>query len=241
MLKTGILPKPGIIHIGLITLAVFGLIAVTSVAISAGKDSHRPSNLNLITKVRADLCKKHPTFSYLCDNLAQYEGQSAVYSKSPPCGVYGDVNWVRSPIGNIRKVNKDDVQRIIKHIEGSKELRPEGKTHADVNGDGQINNQDVNLVLDYLEGRITTFPVCAAGGGTVLDRGPCYPVGDVNNDGAITDNDAQDILKYVAGIPPAGFKEDRAHIKGKNTITSIDAQLLRQYLARSIRTWPGCD
>ncbi|OGE09888.1 hypothetical protein A3A60_04855 [Candidatus Curtissbacteria bacterium RIFCSPLOWO2_01_FULL_42_26] len=71
-------------------------------------------------------------------------------------------------------------------------------------------------------------------------RGPCYPVGDVNNDGVIKPDDVQIILNYVAGIKPAVFTPGRADVNKDGKITSVDAQLIKQFLEDKIKTFKAC-
>ncbi len=71
-------------------------------------------------------------------------------------------------------------------------------------------------------------------------RGPCYPIGDVNGDGVIKPDDAQTILNYVAGLKPTQFFPDRADVNKDGKIDSVDAALIKQYLAESIKSFAAC-
>ena len=71
-------------------------------------------------------------------------------------------------------------------------------------------------------------------------KGPCYPVGDVDNDGVLKVNDATAILNYVAKVKQPTFYTDRADVNKDRAITAVDAQLIQQYLAGSIKTFAAC-
>ena len=73
-----------------------------------------------------------------------------------------------------------------------------------------------------------------------LVKGPCYPVGDVDGDGVLKANDATAILNYVAKIKQPTFYTNRADVNKDGKITAVDAQLIQQYLAGSIKTFPAC-
>ncbi len=116
------------------------------------------------------------------------------------------------------------------------------KDRADVNHDGAVFSADAEIIRQFLDGKIKTFPGCTPSSNppSPAGRGPCYPIGDVNGDGAVNDLDAQAILNYVANITPARFLPERADVNRDGSITAVDAQLIRQYLAGYLTRFFSC-
>ena len=88
------------------------------------------------------------TFKWVCELLP----------KVPPCGNYGDVD-------GDGYVTENDVNLIIEYaISGwpveSPLTESEFVERADVNDDGVVNIGDATVVLNYLLGALTSFPVC---------------------------------------------------------------------------------
>jgi len=78
-------------------------------------------------------------------------------NKTPPCGNYGDID-------GDGVVSTDDAVYVMRHAIFGDELyplTPAQKIKADVDGDGEVSEADAQLIADYVEGIIDTFPVCA--------------------------------------------------------------------------------
>jgi len=67
------------------------------------------------------------------------------------------------------------------HGSGGFDFSPEQQARADVNGDGEIDVEDATMVMAYVNGEISTFPVC--------QETECSDSIDNDGDGLIDEND----------------------------------------------------
>ncbi len=142
--------QKGIIHLGVLVLVVFGLVAATAVGILASNNNSNDGNRSLSTRL---ICISNPTSSK-CKPI----GPPVVLEPKPispkgPCYPYGDVD------GN-GKVEDADAVAILQHVAGIKPLGKDFQKVADVNKDGKVDSIDAQLIKQYLSGKLTTFPAC---------------------------------------------------------------------------------
>lgn len=232
--------KLGAVHLGLVVLAVFGLIAATSVAILAEKSESRPFSNRTISCLRdrnSPRCK-------------QDRG---------PCYPTGDVN-------NDRKVDRQDADLILQYDTGLATIKKNFLKRGDLNKDNTVNVVDAMFLLQYLEGARTTFDACNSGVAAptpviIDDRfptptpspspspitirktaGPCYPQGDVNNDRKVSFDDADKIQKYDVGLETINSDLlKRGDVDSDSLVNVTDALLIRRYLEGLEITFPSCN
>lgn len=94
-----------------------------------------------------------------------YAAESAT-SKPSPCGSYGDIN-------GDGVITNDDAQLL---FSGTGGLTIDQRRNADLNNDGKINVVDTQLILRYLAGNVTTFPVCPIPTSTLTPSPTSKPV-----------------------------------------------------------------
>lgn len=92
--------------------------------------------------------------------------KSYIYSKSPPCGSYGDI----APLNGDGKIsvtdtsgdyqNIDDAERVPASVTKIIRLTGKEKKLADVDGDKDVDAVDALKINQYAKGLISTFPVC---------------------------------------------------------------------------------
>jgi len=252
--------KSGIIHLGIMAIVFVSFFAIASIAIFA---NHTASSERLLSRanIYQSICKRDPVrYAKYCQKAEEFKqkataarikenqnpASSISISPTGPCRPIGDVN--RDGI-----LDDQDAVAILNHRAGiniipSNDL--DRQTRADVDKDGQITSSDASLIRQYLSGQITTFPQCPAENSStptplpsISSRGPCPPMGDVTGgENRLDDTDAQAIVDHVANIKLlSGFDRIvRADVNGDGKITSIDAALIRQYLAGQITTFTGC-
>ena len=134
----------------------------------------------------------------------------------PKVMLLGDVN-------GDNKIDDDDVNDILKHINGIEEIPEERLPAADIDGDGEITKDDAQLLNDYIHGKPVDEPIAQPVKVLIL--------GDVDGDGDIDTDDVNDILRHINGIEE--IPEDRqpaADIDRDGEITKNDAELLQKYL-----------
>ena len=76
----------------------------------------------------------------------------------------------------------------------------------------------------------------------------CGSFGDVDHNGLITATDSEMVLDFIAGnaqftptqIEEADVDDDPAVISSRADVTSIDSQLILQYITGQINTFPVC-
>ena len=92
--------------------------------------------------------------------------KSYVYSKSPPCGSYGDIAPKRGDgkisvtdvSGDYDKI--DDAERVLASVTKIIRLTGDEKKLADVDRDKDVDSVDALKIYQYAKGLINTFPVC---------------------------------------------------------------------------------
>ncbi len=92
--------------------------------------------------------------------------------KTPPCDSYGDVD-------SDGYVTSDDNNLIRKYMTGQASLTQEQLHRADVNADGEVNVLDIQTISLYVNGTISTFPVCEEQKNISIDQFTCTPVGSL--------------------------------------------------------------
>jgi len=125
--------KTGGIHLGIVALFIFGLLAATSVVTLAEKSDSRPfgNTIKCLRDQNAPGCKKD----------------------RGPCYPIGDVN-------NDRKLDREDADLILKYDTGLATIRQNLLKRGDLNKDNLVNVVDGMFLLQYLEGSRTTFDAC---------------------------------------------------------------------------------
>ena len=134
----------------------------------------------------------------------------------PKVLILGDVN-------GDNKIDDDDVNDILKHINGIEEIPEDKLPTADIDGDGEITKVDAQLLNDYIHGKPVDAPIAQPVRILIL--------GDVDGDGDIDTDDVNDILRHINGIEE--IPEERqpaADIDRDGEITKNDAELLQNYL-----------
>lgn len=75
-------------------------------------------------------------------------------SRQIPCGRYGDLNYDR----RITAADMDLLKRYVVRLDkpSSAQLK-----YADLNGSGTLTSADIAILNSYLQGRLSTFPICS--------------------------------------------------------------------------------
>jgi len=249
--------KSGIIHLGILAIVFILISIVATVAILADK-SDSPERYLSKANVYQTFCNRDPVrYQNYCKKAEAYKqkataarlkenqnpASSISISPTGPCYPIGDAN-------GDNKLDDADAQAIVDNVAGIKLLTGSNKTFADVDSSGFITSADATLIRQYLSGQISKFPRCPTVNSStptplpnISSRGPCPPMGDVTGgENRLDDTDAQAILDHLAGIKLlSGFDRIvRADVNGDGKITSLDASLIRQYLAGQITDFTGC-
>ncbi len=142
--------------------------------------------------------------------------------------LYGDVN-------GDNQVNSQDALEILKQIAEEKEDFLDKKLKvADVDGTGEVDQIDVQLILKKSSGLLKKFPIEEGKYG--------FKAGDVNQDTKITSQDALLIQKYIGKEKSLTvYQQVLADVSGNGTITELDAELILQYASKKIKSFPVID
>ncbi len=175
---------------------------------------------------------------------AQIRYTSVGSSKPFVCENYGDLNLDG-------RITKDDANMALQIFQGKINPNTSGKEYmrvvGDVNDDEKVDTTDAQIIQQYLEGKTSTFPVCAK-----LKLSPCNNLGDVTGDGKISKIDAQEALNIVVGNPNSIYtskpytdeQKRRADVDLQSSngekVTSRDALVILKYLLGEITTFEGC-
>ena len=135
---------------------------------------------------------------------------------------YGDVN-------NDDKVDYDDLKLLVKYVHNSTKMNSYEKTVSDLNGDGQINMNDIIILHKHLGGidGYNTIPV------DVEKETLIY--GDVNGDGKVTKEDATYCLYFTFFPDEYPLSKESALMADVNLdgeITDKDAVIINYYINR---------
>lgn len=173
----------------------------------------------------------------------------ASVSKSLICENYGDLDLDG-------KISQKDVDIMSQISKGTLVANTSGKEYMLVVGDvddttvvdKKVDDNDVRIVQEYLDGKSNTFPVCAN-----LKPTPCGALGDVTGDGKISKIDAQEVLNIVVGNPNSIYTGkpyteaqkknadvDLESLSNGERVTSADALHILRYLKGETNTLKGC-
>ena len=229
--------QKGLIQLGLIVLVLVGLTVASSFALSAsGRLNIRPFNniQGLLSDENQQGSNRESgqKQSGPDDNCGGEPNKHCNLGNDPgPCYPWGDVD-------NDGKVTYNDSVTILKYIRG---INPPVffKDRADLDANGKIEPIDAGLIRAYISGneKIPPFPVC---GNPQAPKGPCPPLGDANGDGVVNIADVRAIISYAHGVKPAVFFPSNADVNKDGAIFSADAELIQQFIAGTIKTFPGC-
>ncbi|HHV29536.1 MAG TPA: dockerin [Clostridium sp.] len=103
---------------------------------------------------------------------------------------------------------------------------------ADVNYDAAITMQDVNILADYILGKISSFPA-----------GVTYTVyyGDLNGDQLVTTADQKVVSDYILGKTSLTFRQFvAADVDGDGYVNSLDLAYITQHINEQIQHFPVC-
>lgn len=140
---------------------------------------------------------------------------------------YGDVNEDGT-------VNAEDALIVLQYASGKKSLDDDKIKIADVDGNGEINQIDAQLILKKSTKLIVIFPVEEDAYG--------FAAGDVNFDGKINSSDAQLVLKYIESKTIlTEYQQTLADVSGDGNVTQLDAELILNYSAKKISSFPIVD
>lgn len=119
------------------------------------------------------------------------------------------------------KLHSNDCVLVSRHLSAIQELTPEQKRLADVDGDGEVTQADLNLIFLKVVGTLTQdFPIL---------------VGDVNQNGKIQANDAR-LAARIASNPSKAdaISKVLADVNGDQIVDAFDAKLIAQKAANII-------
>ncbi len=117
-------------------------------------------------------------------------------------------------------VNMDGVINLedVNLLKSGATLRREEKILADVNCDGKYNNEDYNILKNFVDGNISTL----------IDS---YVKGDINGDGRVTALDVEYLYSYLNNKSTLTEKQlKRANINGDNKVNKDDLKELVDWL-----------
>lgn len=172
------------------------------------------------------------------------QGQITQAADTAPlsCGQYGD------PDGN-GTVNANDYLLINKYLVQEVTFTPDQIKRADVNGDLKVTAFDQLLVLNFVDGVDSTFPVCAdrdSDGFTdavenYIGTDPYKSCGanawppDFNNDGVVN---VTDTLRYKGTLPRVAVSaaDRRLDLDANGTLNVIDVLKLKPYMLKQCTT-----
>jgi hypothetical protein len=86
----------------------------------------------------------------------------------PTCKPPGQIRDYGDVTGN-GSITMTDLTNVANHINGTVPLTGDKFIRADVDGDGVVTQNDLELIGAYISDPNTVFPVCAAAGGDVVD------------------------------------------------------------------------
>ena len=120
----------------------------------------------------------------------------------------GDIN------GNGR-IDKDDIDAVLKHINGKKALPSDRVTTADVNWDNKVDIEDVSILRSNYY------------------YGTAYKAGNVEGNNYVTSDDVQAILDHINGnYALTAAERKRADIDSNGRINIVDAVKLQNYISK---------
>ena len=125
-----------------------------------------------------------------------------VYSNTSPWSVF----YKTLEIGDVNRdevLDDADLEAIISYLDGTE---PEGfyADMADINGDGDVDKKDFQLLRNYL------YP-------------PTYLLGDTNGDGVVNVQDQINLITYLLGRTTEVFIQEAADVNGDRAIDTLDA------------------
>lgn len=162
--------------------------------------------------------------------------------KVSPCPPYGDLD-------GDGVIGTNDLINVQKIALGDTGYTVEQKRRAALITPGSVTMADYLLLVRYLAGTISTFPICS---GTVTPTptptptpsgkvSPCPPYGDINGDGVIGADDLVKVLNMALGNLGYTVEEKRrAALITPGSVTMSDYGLLLNYLAGTVTTFPIC-
>lgn len=110
--------------------------------------------------------------------------------------------------GNLKMFNESDLEKVRNYVEGNAALSDDEKYKYDINGDGLIDQKDVNYINSYITNG--------------------YIVGDLNNDGKIDITDVSILNKYISDISSlTQDQKNRSDVNGDGRIDSLDITALQ--------------
>lgn len=110
--------------------------------------------------------------------------------------------------GNLKMFNESDLEKVRNYVEENATLSDEEKYKYDINGDGLIDQKDVNYINSYITNG--------------------YIVGDLNNDGKIDITDVSILNKYISDISSlTQDQKNRSDVNGDGKIDSLDITALQ--------------
>lgn len=147
--------------------------------------------------------------------------------------LYGDVD------GN-GVINVTDASCVMGYIAHIETLTGEQKLAADVNGDGQVTEEDSQVIQQLCVELIKEFP---AGKTAVYYTSPSEAAaklyGDVDGDGEVSISDSSEIAKYLSGqITLTEEQKILADVNGDGQITLDDANMIAEYTVKLITEFP---
>lgn len=114
--------------------------------------------------------------------------------------------WKYYELGDVNRdevLDDTDLENIISYLDGTE---PEGfyADMADINGDGDVDEKDFQLLRNYL------YP-------------PTYLLGDTNGDGVVNVQDQINLITYLLGRTTEVFIQEAADVNGDRAIDTLDA------------------
>ena len=110
--------------------------------------------------------------------------------------------------GNLKMFNESDLEKVRNYVEGNAALSDDEKYKYDINGDGLIDQKDVNYINSYITNG--------------------YIIGDLNNDGKIDITDVSILNKYISDISSlTQDQKNRSDVNGDGKIDSLDITALQ--------------
>lgn len=104
---------------------------------------------------------------------------------------------------------------------------------GNVNADDSINQEDIDVLNDYLLENITSLP--AGSNYTVI-------LGDVDGDSYVTQDDKDLLQDYLLNNAVLCVKRRAsADVNGDNVVDALDYSLMTQYLNGTILNFPACE
>jgi hypothetical protein len=172
--------------------------------------------------------------------------------KSSTSGIYSD--WVERAVklqlyGDVDgngEVNGADVTAIIQHLNGLYPLTQEQLTIADVNGDGEVTELDINIMRDYLLSLMDELPI---GKVCVLYYNKPWQspssltwhlYGDADLNGEVNGADLARLGQHLNGLDLLTEQQQIiADVNGDGKVTIDDVNLIQDYLLWTITEFPA--